>query len=224
MNVKQMIQKELDELVVAIAELYTPLVSDESSDEEFSTVAEAVAIARDQVISNLATLAEVIIEDTLEEVRLTEVKQEARLRKLVPADIAIKPPLPEAPAPPVAPYTAPVLESSAPLPREVKEATTALELPQDFAQAAQQALSNSSLQMAGPDVDLADNPDYSHNLGLTLAEEKRREMGLPVKLYRPTVNFGRPEKVVPDPVSPAPEVADKTNFTLEEIEEEARGK
>jgi hypothetical protein len=221
MNVKQIIQKELDDLVLAIAELYTPLISEDSSDEEFEVVAESVTVERDQAIDNLVTLAEVIIEDTLEEVKATELKKGARLRKLVPADISLR----EAPASvPEAPVAPPVMERVDSVPREVTEGITPLELPQDFAEAANRIQQGGRADLAiNEDMDMADNADYTHNIGLTLAEQKRRDIGLPIKLHRPSLHFGKPEKVTP-PTPPVPEVAEKTNFTLEEIEEEARGK
>ena len=225
MNVKQIIQQELDNLIVVIAELYNPLMSEDSPDEEFLAVAEAVAKERDQVIDNLSTLAEVIIEDTLEEVKLTEEKRDARLRKLVPADISIREASPPAPEAPVALPAPPVMERVESVPREVTEAITPLELPQDFTEAMNTIQQGGRSDLVShEDMDMGDNDDYTHNIGLTLAEKKRRDMGLPIKLHRPSVQFGIYEKPEPVTLPPAPEVAEKTNFTLEEIEEEARGK
>ena len=232
MNAKKIMKKEINELVVALVELANDLLPDDVPDEALGEFAEAITEIQSQAVENLETLLVAVVRETVKEtvagVSGNEEKKKTRLRKLLPKDLE---PSQEVAMPPVMPAAPPVLEHTARPPREVTEATTALELPQDFTKAAQQALHGGGGGYGGGLVggsdfmDVSEDDGYGHNLGLTLAEESRRESGLPIKLNRPHIAVGMPKKE-PPVVSTVQvkEEAPVTNFTLEEIEKEAHGK
>jgi hypothetical protein len=230
MNAKKIVKKEINELVVALVELTNDLLPEDIPDEKLGDFAEAITEIQGQAVENLNTLLVAVVRETVKEtvagISTKEEKKKSRLRKLLPQDLE---PSEEVAMPPVLPAAPPVLEHVAPPPREVSETATALELPQDFTEAAAQALSGGG-GIGGDDfIDLSEDEGYGHKLGMTLAEQSRVEAGLPAKLRRPHIVVGMPKKEPPTvstvkvtETAPKEEVVTE-NFTLEDLEEMTHG-
>jgi hypothetical protein len=231
MNAKKIVKKEINELVIAFVELANDLLPEDTPDEKLGDFAEAITEVQEQAIENLNTLMVAIVRETVKEtvagVSTREEKKKTRLRKLLPKDLE---PPEEVAMPPVVPAAPAVMEHVSPPPREVSATATALELPQDFTEAAAQALGGGGGSILGDDfVDLAEDDGYGHKLGMTLAEQSRAEAGLPVKLNRPHIVVGMPKKEPPtvstvkvESSVPKEEVVTE-NFTLEDLEDMTHG-
>lgn len=157
---KKLLQKELNDFMLAIAESYSDLVISNIPDERFTKLVDAIQNAKDKTLDNLTAV-------------ITQLNEEAE-REMSPAKL-------EGPTPS--------------LPRDVKDSSAPVyNAEKSYLEAAERVTSSSSLGSAM--FDLGEEEPVEHTSpGLTIAEERRIEAGLPRKLYRPHIHIGPSGKV-----------------------------
>jgi len=196
MNAKAQIAKELDDLVLHIAEAYNDLIADEISDKEFEEAVKKVTSIRDKTADNLLQLVNDVVEATIKVVVENEkpTTKEERLAKLLPEPLV--PQAPEVVEPPPTPVKPTLLGPPSPLPREVGQVSSSSSIPPQL--------------MEDEDIDIG-----THNLGLTIEQEKRLKAGKPINPLRPTISVDHqgvrethPNRA-PTPTLPIPEPAPK---------------
>lgn len=222
MNVKEKIAKELDALVLLIAEAYNELITGKISDQEFGAAVDKVTVARDKTADNFLELVKEVVQDTVASVAVeTTVTKEAQLNKLTPPPVISAPPTYTRVPDPVKPV---LLGESQPLPRTTEDPVDLYAGEHQLPNMPPPPLPNvpnvsSGISEAAGVVDI-DTGELDHPaIGLTLEQEKRREAGLPIKPYRPTVHVnhhGSQEELFnkdtttptpPTPTLPIPEPA-----------------
>lgn len=224
MNAKEKIAKELDALVLLIAEAYNELVTGEISDQEFAAAVDKVTIARDKTADNFLELIKEVVQDTVASVAAeTTVTKEVQLDKLTPPPVISDPPTYTRVPDPVKPV---MLGESQPLPRTTEDPVDLYAGKHQLPNMPAPSLPNvpnvsSGISEAASVVDIDPGAVDHPAIGLTLEQEKRQEAGLPIKPYRPTIHFnhqGPQEELFnkdavslapPTPTLPIPEPAPK---------------
>lgn len=179
MNTRQTIRNELNELLLKTAEIYNDLIPDDISDAALDRVASIIEEARTAAEENLVLLMQELIKETTALVEEAHAKREARLKRLVPADVT---PVVQQETTPIKPPEArPVLEGppEVTLPREITSA------PQETVNMAQlaEAAENISSTPAAPkgvnvEMDYSDDESFHHSLEVPLAQQKKKELGI----------------------------------------------
>lgn len=174
MNTRQRIRNDLNALLFTTAETYNNLIPDDISEEDLTGIAKTIESARQVAEDSLFGMTQDLVEETTVAVKAAVAKKKDRLSQLIPTDI------PQGVEPVWSPP--PVLEGPAVSPpRVITEVRESLPGPtmSELTEAAAR-VDTSRAETAGVvDMDFSDGDDYSHNLETPLAQQKKKELGIP---------------------------------------------
>lgn len=195
MNVKKKIKDELDTFTVTVVGVYGELITEDIPEAELKQSVEKVTKAKDFAQENLEYLAQEIVSETIASVKESEEAKAARVKSLLPADVAVSadPVVDMMATTAVDAHNQKIVEDAGvttPLPRDVNGPTDAFVPPNmdHLVEAAEQAVKNQGVMGGGGaglvDVDM--NVEVNHDL-LTVADENRIAQGLPPKGKGPVI-------------------------------------